>query len=272
MINGARYCSVCGKEKEQKHIKYAEIDVYIECECEKKLRVDKDNRDRIYAREAALELRNISSHLSPVGQTASFDTMVVDKFNEKAVRAGKYILGLIINGSGNESKTSLVLQGNRGSGKTYIASAVINDFNRKTPLSDTLVSTLVKERDGCFRKGEYAHISSPCKFITEMELYALYYDNFNYCKSNGPLEEYRSAEKLLIIDDVGSSNYDRARIQAMYLNIIDHRNSYILPTIITTNLKRNELSDYLGDRTYDRLQSCGYFIDLTSPESRRNLN
>ena len=77
------------------------------------------------------------------------------------------------------------------------------------------------------------------------------------------------AKKLLVIDDVGTCGGEQSKVQAMYNNVIDYRYSNMLPTIITTNLKRNELSRYIGDRAIDRLQSNGYFIDLTSPDSRR---
>ena len=46
MTVGKQYCSVCGKEKEQVHIKYAGIDAFIECECEKNLRLQKDKADK----------------------------------------------------------------------------------------------------------------------------------------------------------------------------------------------------------------------------------
>ena len=105
-----------------------------------------------------------------------------------------------------------------------------------------------------------------------MDLFATYFENYNYCKTHGPLDEFKCAEKLLVIDDVGSSGYDSCKIQAMYLNIIDYRYSHNLPIMLTTNLTKAELSRYLGDRTFDRLQCCSYFIDLTSPESRRGGN
>ena len=264
-----RVCSLCGKEKERKYIKYADIYTYIECECERKLRLDKEKKDKEYALKVAKELRNKNSHLSCLGSKASFENAITDKYNEVALRGGKYLLNQLLKESADEGKKSLVLQGNRGSGKTFIACAVINDFNEKYPVSEPRLRLILKERNNAFQRNEFSPLKSPCKFITEMDLYALYYENYNYCKTNGPIDEFKSAEKLLVIDDVGSSNYDKSRIQAMYLNIIDYRYSNNLPLMLTTNLTKGELSRYLGDRTFDRLQSCSYFIDLTSPESRR---
>ena len=55
MTVGKQYCSVCGKEKEQVHIKYAGIDAFIECECEKNLRQQKEKADKEYAVKTAIE-------------------------------------------------------------------------------------------------------------------------------------------------------------------------------------------------------------------------
>lgn len=263
------HCSVCGKAKEKMFINCANIEVFIECECEKKRREEKEKADFEYARRTAVELRNKNSHLSLLGQKATFDRMDVDKYNEVAVRGGKYLLNQLLKKGATDGKNSLVLQGNRGSGKTYIACAVINDYNAQFPVSDLRLRQILKERENSYSKEEFSAVKSPCKFITEMDLFALYYENYNYCKTEGPLDEFKKAGKLLVIDDVGASNYEKNRVQAMYLNIIDYRYSQGLPILITTNLTKSELADYLGDRSFDRLKACSYFVDLTSPESRR---
>ena len=102
-----------------------------------------------------------------------------------------------------------------------------------------------------------------------MDLFALFYDDFNFRRVDSPVNQFKCAEKLLVIDDVGSSNFENHRIQAMYLNIIDYRQSERLPIMLTTNLTKSEMSAYLGDRAFDRLEACCYFVDMTSPESRR---
>lgn len=196
--------------------------------------------------------------------------MTVDCHNEKAIKACKYVLKNLLSDKDEGNKMSLILQGNRGSGKTYIATALINSYNKSLPLSEQRIRDLVKERYYGNRAGETVVIKSGCKFITEYELFALYYENFNYCKTESPLDEFKRAPKLLVIDDVGTCSGDTQRVQSLYNNIIDYRYSHLLPTIITTNLPRPELGKYIGDRAFDRLQSEGFFIDLTSPRSRRN--
>lgn len=266
---GKEYCTVCGKKKEHVYIKYANINAYIECECEKKLREEKESADIKYALNVAHWLRNRSSHLSSLGASAFFDKMKVDKYNDMAIRAGKFTLSKLLSDEERNNICSIVFQGNRGSGKTFISSAVINEFNVQSPVSEAHIDNIIRERSNGLRKEDFSAVHSPCKFITEMDLYALYYENFNYCKVDSPVDEYKKCKKLLVIDDIGSSNYDRGRIQAMYHNIFDYRHSEKLPVIVTTNLNKRELCDYIGDRAFDRLRSYSYFIDLTSPESRR---
>ena len=266
---GNRHCAVCGKEKERKFIEFAGIFVFIECQCERALREKKEQENFVFAHEMATRLRNKSSHLSPIGQRASFSTMTMDKENERGVKAGKYILDCILKDKTGEPKNSLVLQGNRGSGKTFVASAVINDFNSQYPVSEQRLRSIIREKENSFSENDFSPLKSPCKFINEIDLFALYFDNFNYCKTDSPLGEFKMAQKLLVIDDVGSSEFDRSRIRALYLNILGYRYNNNLPVIITTNLTKKELSEYIGERAFDRLQARSFFVDLTSARSRR---
>lgn len=265
-----RFCVVCGKEKEQRLVGFGDIKVFIECECERKLREEKEVKNRGFALKTAVELRDRSSHLSTLGRRASFDKAISDEHNERALNGGKYLLDKLLGKIEDDKKDGLVLIGTRGSGKTYVACAVIKDFNAQYPVSDETINKLVSERDRGFSLKGHTPVSSPCKFITESDLFALYYDNFNYRRVDSPANEFKCAEKLLVIDDVGTLHHEMGRIQAMYLNIIDYRYSEGLSTVITTNLPRKELCDYLGDRVYDRLLSCCYFVDLTAPQSRRD--
>ncbi len=269
MKSNNQYCSVCGKQKEEKFIEFANITVYVECECEKALREAKEKTEMDFALKTAIKLRNKSSHIAPVNQKSSFSTMVVDSDNEKGVKAGKYVLDILLNDKTDIPKNSLVLQGNRGSGKTFVASAVINDFNSKYPVSEACLKNIIKERNNCFSEKDFTPLKSPVKFINEIDLFTLYYENFNYYKTNGPLEEFKRANKLLVIDDVGASDFEPHKLQALYYNVLEYRHSNNLPLILTTNLSKSELCEYIGDRAFDRLRACSYFVDLTSKESRR---
>ena len=173
MTAGKKYCSVCGREKEQRYIKYADINAYIECECEKRLREEKESADINYGLRVAHWLRNRSSHLSSLGASAYFGNMSVDQYNEKAIRAGKYMLTRLLSDKTEEGKSSIIYQGHRGSGKTFISSAIINEYNKQKPVSEAHIHNILRERDNGLRREDFSAVHSPCKFITEMDLYAL---------------------------------------------------------------------------------------------------
>ncbi len=265
----ADVCTICKKKKDLMPLKYTNSYVYVLCECEVEKNRKTEEENRAYAIKTARKLRSRSSHIAPINRCADFDTMVVDKYNEKAVRACKYVSEKLLENKEHECKLNVILQGNRGSGKTFIASALINAYNNTAPISEQKIKDIITGRKNGYKAGEYTSVSSDCKFITECDLYAVFYDNFNYSRRESPLDEYKMAKKLLVIDDVGTCGGDYNKVQAVYNNIIDYRYSNMLPTLITTNLKRTELNKYIGERAVDRLQSNGYFIDLTTPQSRR---
>ncbi len=269
MAGNNKYCTFCGKEKSIKGQFYGGIVIYELCECEKVHIEERKKKDNAFALKAAVELRNRSSHLSSLGCKSSFRTAITDSKNEVAINGGKYLLSKLLGEVVDDKKNGLVLQGTRGSGKTYVACAVVNDFNTRYPVSDTVKERLIKERNNGFSLNDFTSVKSPCKFITEADLFALYFDDFNFRKLNGPVDEFKRAQKLLVIDDVGTLDFEKSRVQSMYLSIIDYRYSEKLPIIITTNLNKKELCDYLGDRVFDRLEYCCYFVDMTSQESRR---
>lgn len=263
-----QFCSICKKEKERQYIEFINKYIYIECQCEKELRKQQERENKEYAIRTAKALRQKSSHIRPMFAKAELETMDVDKHNEKAKRACDYILKNMLDNVAIE-KHSLILQGNKGSGKTHIACALVNSFNNALPISEEKCRDIIRGRENGYKPGEYTSVKSSCKFITECELYGMYFDNFNYAKTDSPLNEFKQTKGLLVIDDVGTCTGTKDKIHSLYHDIIDYRYSCLLPTIITTNLSKTELGTYFGDRTLDRLKSTAYFIELTSPQSRR---
>jgi len=76
---------------------------------------------------------------------------------------------------------------------------------------------------------------------------------------------------VLLIDELGAKEEltDWERLQ-LY-TIIDERSENLLYTIITTNIKQDELKSYVGARIYDRLQENSEFIEFKG-NSRRIKN
>ncbi len=266
MVGDNKYCVVCGKEKEEKLIPYINKICWIDCECEKLLKEKELSQKRSKAIEAYINLRTQSSYLLKREQSALFETMVIDEFNKKAIEGAKYICRVLFEDN-SESKNGLILSGTRGSGKTYIAAAIINEYNRKKSFNESVIEKIMREQENGYGNNLGLCVKADCKFIKQADLINLA-GRYNYKDNYLPIDEFKES-KMLLIDDVGTSYGEKEKTRAIMFNILDYRYSQALSTVITTNLSSNELKDYLGERTFDRLRSCCYFVSLTAKESRR---
>lgn len=263
-----KYCSVCGREKEKKHLDNIPVDLYIECECEQKIREENEKKLQIQAESYYFNSRATDSHIMFKERNAFFNNMIIDESNEKVVKLSKFIAEMLINNTETESdKNGMVLFGNTGSGKTYISSAIINEYNKNAPINEGLLNIIKKNIANGVTPTDIP-IKSKCKIIKERDLIKLS-DIYNYKTDSSPVDEYVKADKLLIIDDVGTFYGDKNKASSTLFYVIDYRYSQKLPTIITTNLNKEELSTYLSDRSFDRLSACCWFMALKSEKSRR---
>lgn len=265
-MENKEYCSICGKEKEVKYIEFGEFRhcISIECECEKQDRLKKEKAEKEKALATYLKKRTQVSRVLKREENAFFDSLVVDKHNEKAIRAARYIVGLMLEGGEEQERNGLVLFGNRGSGKTYIAASIINEYNKNESVRESALNEVIKTQKKGFIDLD---ISSRCRFVKEREILSLY-EKHSFKDEKTLLDEFKNI-RILVIDDVGSTFGDSKRISSDLFDFFDYRYSQRLSTIMTTNLSKEELQSYLGERTFDRLKSCCHFISLTSPESRR---
>lgn len=261
-------CKICGKQKESKVIPYIEKTVYIECQCEKELRLQQEAEKHSRAVQNYFEKRTEASHISQRDKDADLSKLQIDERNKKAIEAAKFISQILINDIPDVDKNGLILSGNRGSGKTYIAASVINEFNKKSKMNDGVIKDIIKSFDQGFNGRLDYKIGSKCRFIKEKEVVQLS-ERYSYRDEESPIDEYKKA-KLLVIDDIGSYYADSKKIISALFDLIDYRYSQKLSTIITTNLSKDELNIYLGERSFDRLINSCHYIKLTSPESRRS--
>ncbi len=122
-------------------------------------------------------------------------------------------------------KPFLVVLGSPGTGKTYLAAALLNHL---------------------FEKGEEVGYVTHRKFIEE-----IHFAIQNGHTQHSVLPRY-CEKKYLIIDDLGSATCTEWQ-QEMILELIDRRYSEKQKTIITSNFNKIELKQKLGDRTASRL-------------------
>jgi DNA replication protein DnaC len=72
------------------------------------------------------------------------------------------------------------------------------------------------------------------------------------------MQEVKTAP-VLILDDLGAHNYTDWSVKTIFA-ILNYRLNYELPTVITTNLEREQLEELLGSRVYSRLlEMCRFF-------------
>ena len=73
---------------------------------------------------------------------------------------------------------------------------------------------------------------------------------------------------LLILDDLGAeyeNNWVRTKVDA----IITERCNRLLPVIVTTNLKAEELLSTYQERVYDRLKGCSLIVNFAGESMRK---
>lgn len=140
----------------------------------------------------------------------------------------------------SKNLSNLVLSGATGTGKTLLANLIASDFIRHGKCVKLIRASDIHS--------QVRATWSKSATTSEHELLSIWI-----------------AQDLLIIDEFGeadsSANTDteganRERIS----RIIDGRYAKGLPTIITTNLTKEQLIERLGDRAWDRLHQNAVFI------------
>ena len=145
-----------------------------------------------------------------------------------------------------KSGMNLVLTGMPGTGKTHLATSILNQV-MGAGHSGLFVS--VSEMLRAIR----ASFSSKTK-QSETEAFAAFID-----------------VDLLVLDEVGVSIGDEAKRKAMIFDVLNGRYNARRPTIIIGNLSAEEMETYLGARVWDRLQEDGCpVIPFTWKSHRRS--
>ena len=133
----------------------------------------------------------------------------------------------------------LILLGARGRGKTHLSAAIISHF----------------------RTG---------RMFTQADL--LYRLRQRY--SDNAAEDVITAAKhakILVIDEMGLSAGGKDEFPMLH-EILSHRHTNYLPTVLNGNITPTELAQIIGERMQDRLQqSLVYRIIFTGESNRKNL-
>ncbi len=102
--------------------------------------------------------------------------------------------------------------------------------------------------------GHTAHVANMARLAVEIR------DGYKPADGEQPLTEKRALQRLvspdlLVLDDLGAGESDQAKIERRLLFLaLDERQTKRLTTIVTTNLKPDQLSAVFGARIFARLQ------------------
>lgn len=127
---------------------------------------------------------------------------------------------------------SLILSGNVGTGKTHLASGMVQHVIRKFSAAALIVSAaeIIRIAKGAMVRGaEY----------TERDL----------------INELAGLD-LLVIDEIGAQKGSEYELGLLH-EVIDRRYQLVLPTVVVSNLPANALGQFIGDRALDRLRQNG---------------
>lgn len=130
----------------------------------------------------------------------------------------------------------LVFCGNVGTGKTMLTHALIQSLGFGSYLRAIDISRLVRD---CYSTKE-----------SEYDLI----DKLSSCP-------------LLVIDEVGVQQ-GTANESMLITDLIDRRYGELNPTIICSNLNEKQLSEFFGERAWDRLMQNGAIIPITGKSKR----
>lgn len=245
-------CKFCGKDLKPIGLDYlytnvsSELIEYERCTCKKSKDYWKDVDFKIQEQKKKEHYREMISqfysqnYISKRLKDYNFKNFKVTDVNKKEVAIAKDYANKCIN---NKQENGLIITGNSGVGKTYLAASISNELIAK----DKLVLM--------------GRLTSLLDMIKET-----FKDN---SKSENELIELFSNVDMVVIDDLGTEKISSWALDKLY-TIIENRNENKLPIIITTKFDKEGLlhrfkqsnDKELSDAIIQKLYQMCYGIEL----------
>ena len=245
-------CKFCGKDLKPIGLDYLYANMpltsieYERCDCKKSKAYwnEIDLKEEIQKKRKHFEqmIRQfyIQNYISNRIQDYQLENFIITENNEKEVQIAKDFTQKCIN---KNQKNGLIITGKSGTGKTHLATAILNKLTEKDML--VLMGRLILLLDVI--KDTFKDFSSKEKDIIEL-----------YSKVD-----------MLIIDDLGTERISSWALEKLY-TIIENRNENKLPIIVTTRFDKESLLDRfyqsedeeLAEDVIEKLYQFCYGIEL----------
>lgn len=245
-------CKFCGKDLKPIGLDYLYANIplssieYERCDCKESKAYwnEIDLKEEIQKKRKHFEqmIRQfyIQNYSSKRIQDYQFKNFIITEINKKEIEIAKDFTEKCIN---KNQKNGLIITGKSGTGKTHLATAILNKLTEK--YMQVLMGRLILLLDVI--KDTFKDFSSKEKDIIEL-----------YSKVD-----------MLIIDDLGTERISSWALEKLY-TIIENRNENKLPIIVTTRFNKGSLLDRfyqsedeeLAEAVIENLYQFCYGIEL----------
>ena len=141
----------------------------------------------------------------------------------------------------------LLIVGDFGTGKTWLATALFKDLLWR--------HAITKATGACLWRKFHA-------FIREVQ--NTYEDGGTFAA----IQRFQTCP-VLMLDDIGDlSRRESDNRQQLLFEVIDYRNDYLLPTVLTTNLDTGGLAEGFGERTFQRMLEMSAMVAMDGDNMR----
>lgn len=251
-------CPTCGEKLLRGRSIFGEHALMCKCE-EEKIRCEKAERIALGQRLAREQMQKNAG----LGKRWSGKTFANFSPRSGQLKAYNVICGWAAAYDPQNTTGGLLLCGTVGSGKTHLAAAVANAVISGLRIDD-------REAEEVGKCGKYEKDTTPVIFVSTVDLLSRLRSNFDKKSADrdSDLMERVKSVPLLILDDFGAEKGSDWVSERLF-EIIDHRYSEVLPTVLTTNATPEELKKQVGDRTFDRIKEMCAMIGVTGQSYRK---
>ena len=204
---------------------------------------EEENKARVLAEKTADRKRIEYYQSEESGVNKKFWNSSIKDFhteNENEKNILKIVSDFIADVKNKNCNRLLMMYGSYGTGKTLLGSSIIREC-------------------GGF-------------YITSFRLCIEYESSFDFKAKRSKIEVYDfySSIPMLVIDEFGTSD-KTATEKELISNLIDQRYENNLPTVIISNLRKEQIVEMLGKRIFDRLTEICTSIEFTGESKRKEL-